>query len=110
MLAKYDYTTMHISGELNCWRDLLSRWVNVPAVVVRAVAVYASSAPDETMPSKDTIREVQQQARAGLGVTVSGPSSFIIPVGRTTKDNDDLFRVGLGGRDVLWIPEQTKEM
>ena len=50
---------MYISGEHNCGRDLLSRWVNVPAVAARAVAVFASSAPDETMPSKDTIREVQ---------------------------------------------------
>ena len=59
ILAQYDYTIMHISGERNCWGDLLSRCVNVPAVAVRAVAMFASSAPDETMPSKDAIREVQ---------------------------------------------------
>ena len=77
---------------------------------MRAVAVFASSAPDETMQSKDAIREVQQQARAGSGAMVSGASSFTTPVGRATKDNEDLFRVGLDGRDVLWIPEQAKEM
>ena len=109
MLAQYGYMIMHIAGERNCRGDLVSRWVNI-AVAVRAVAVFASSAPDETMPSKDLIREAQQQARVGLGAMVSGVSSFTTSVGRATKDNEDLFRVGLDGRDVLWIPEQAKEM
>ena len=60
VLAQYDYTIMHISGERNCWKDFLSRWVDVPTVAVRAVAVFASSAPDETVLSKDAIREVQR--------------------------------------------------
>ena len=59
VLAHY-YTIVHIFGERNCWGDLLSRLVFVPVVAVRAIAVFASSAPDETMPSKDVIREVQQ--------------------------------------------------
>ena len=81
-----------------------------PAVAVRAVAVFASSAPDETMPSEDAIREVQQQARAGLSAMVSGAFSFTTPVDHATKNNEDLFRMGLDGRNVLWIPEQAKEM
>ena len=110
VLAQYDYRIMHYSGQHICWTDLLSRWIKVPAVAVRAVAVFASSAPDETMPSKDAVREVQQQARAGLSSMVNGASSFTTPVGRATKDNEDLFRVGLDGQDVLGIPEQAKEM
>ena len=110
VLALYDYTTRHISGERSWWGDLLSRWVNVPAMAVRTVAVLASSTPHETLPSKDAIREVQQQARVSLGAITSGASSFTTPVGRATKDNEDLFCVGLDGRDVLWIPEQAKEM
>ena len=110
MLAQYDYTIMHIYGESKCWRDLLSRWVNVPVVAVRAVAVFANSAPDEIMPSKNAIREVQQQARAGLSAMVIGISSFTSPVGRETKDNEDLFRPGLNSRDVLWILEQAKDI
>ena len=98
---------MDIFGEHNCWGDLLSRWVNVPAVAVRAVAVFTSSAPEETMSLKDAIREVQQQARAGLGAKVSGAST---PVDRATNDNEDFFRLRLDGRDVKWIPEQTTEM
>ena len=101
---------MHTSGERSCWGYLLSQWVNAPAVAVRAVAMFASSAPDETMPSKDAIREVRHQARAGLGAMASGVSSFTTPVGRAAKDNDDSIRVGLNGKDVLWIPEQAQEM
>ena len=63
---------MHISDERNWWGDLVSWCVNVSAVAVRAVVVFASSAPVETMPSKDAIREVQQQTRADLSVMVSG--------------------------------------
>ncbi|CAM9104415.1 unnamed protein product [Choristocarpus tenellus] len=29
----------HITGERNCWGDLLSRWTDVPAVAVRAITV-----------------------------------------------------------------------
>ena len=110
MLARYDYTIMHISGERNCWGDLLTRWVNVPAVAVRAVVVFASSAPDDTMPSKDAIDEVQHQARAASDAMVRGASSLTTSTGRATKNNEDLFRVGLDGPDVSWIPEQAKEM
>ena len=110
VVAQSDNTIMHISGERNFLGDSLSRWVNIPAVAVRTAAVFASSATDETTPSNDEIREVQQQARAGWDSIVSGASSFTTPVGRATKDNKDLFRVGLGGRDVLGVLEQSKEM
>ena len=43
----------------------LSRWVSIPAVVVRTFLVFVSSTPEDTIPSKDAIREVQQQARFG---------------------------------------------
>ena len=65
VLAQYDYMIMHIFGERSCWGDVLARRVDVLAVDVRAVAVFASSTLDEAMPSKDAIREVHQQAWAG---------------------------------------------
>ena len=37
-------------------------------------------------------------------------SSFTTPNGRATRDNEDMFRVGLDGRDALWIPEQAQKM
>ena len=75
---------------------------------MRAVAVFASSAPDETIPLKDAICVVQQQARAGLIAKVSGASLFTTPFGRAAKDNE--YLMGLDGHDVLWILEQAKEM
>ena len=93
VLAQYNYTIMYNSGERNCW-NLLSRWVNVPAVTVWGVAVLTDSAPDKTMPSKDAIREVLQQARAGSSAMVSGASSFTTPVARATKDNGIFFAWG----------------
>ena len=79
-------------------------------MTVGGVVVFASGAPDETMSSKNSIREVQQQARAGLSAMVCGVSSLTTPVGHATKDKEDLLRVRLHGRDVLWIPEQAKEI
>ena len=93
VLVQYDYTIMHNSGERNCWGNLLSRWVNVPAGAVRAIAVFASSTPDEMMPSKDAIREVQQQARAGLGAMVID-ASFTTLVGRATNEARICFAWG----------------
>ena len=110
VLGQYDYSIRHIAGERNCWGDLLSRWVNVPAVSVRAVAVFASGEPDETLPSKDAIREAQEQAQAGFGVMVAGARSFQAAVGRVSKDGEGLFRVHVAGGDVLWIPPQAKEL
>ena len=77
---------------------------------MRAVVVLASSTLDETMPSKDVIRKVQQQARAGLGAMISGAFSFTTPIGRATKDNKNLFRIRLDGQDMLWIPEHATKM
>ena len=72
--------------------------------------MFASSEPYETIPSKNIILEVQQQAKAGLGTLLSDASSLTTPVGLATRDNEDLCRVGLDGRDVLWIPQHAKEM
>ena len=41
---------------------------------------------------------------------VSDACLFTAPVGRALKDKEDLSREGLDGQDVLWIPEQAKEM
>ena len=95
-LAQY-YTIMHISGERNYCGNFLSRWAYVLAVALRAVAAFVSSAPDDIIPSKSALREVQQQARAGLSAKISGAFSFTTSVGSATKDNEELFRVGLDG-------------
>jgi len=62
VLGQYRYTIRHIPGDRNAWGDLLSRWVNVPAMPVRAVAVFAPCDPDDSMPSKDVVRQAQRKA------------------------------------------------
>ena len=41
VLGQYRYTICHIPGDRNSWGDLLSRWVSVPALPVRAVVVFS---------------------------------------------------------------------
>ena len=101
VLGQYDYTIVHIAGDRNCWGDLLSRWVTVPSVSVCATAVYAASAPDETIPSKQVIRDAQQASRANLGTLASGATSFMTNVGQVSLDTKGLFRLPVNGRAVL---------
>ena len=110
VLGQYSYTIMHIEGERNCWGDLLSRWVDVPSVSVRAVAVYAPSEPDDALPSKESIRDAQRASRASLGSLAAPATSFVAESGKVALDGEGLFRVHLDGRDVLWIPEDAKKL
>ena len=51
---------VRVSGTMEVargWGDLFSRWVTVPSVSVRSSAVYAASDPDETLLSKQAIRD-----------------------------------------------------
>ena len=107
VLGQYDYTIQHISGERNCWGDLLSRWVNVPAVSVRSAAVFMPSAPDSALPSKQAVRAVQHDTRVSLG---DPDASFTDAIGRVVKDDEDLFRVKINGRNVLWIPDTARDL
>ena len=93
VLGQYDYTIMHIAGGSDCGGDLLSWWVIVPSVSVRASAVYAASEPDETLPSKQAIRDGQHALRANLGTLAAGVTrtSFITDDGQITLDDEGLF-------------------
>ena len=70
--GQYDYNIMQIAGDRNCWGGLLSWWVTLPSASVRASAVYAAREPDETLPSKQVIRNAQQASRANLGTLAAG--------------------------------------
>ena len=48
VLGQYRYTIGHIPGDRNSWGDLLSRWVSVPALPVRAVAVFSPCDQDDS--------------------------------------------------------------
>ena len=83
--------------------DLLSRWVSVPALPVRAVAVFSPCDQDDSMPSKAVVRQAQQKALATDGT--EEVKSFESAVGLAVLDDEGLFRIHTRGRHVLWIPD-----
>ena len=74
---------------------------------VRAVAVFAPCDPDDSMPSKDVVRQAQRKARAADGADVP---AFDAVVGRAVLDDEGLFRVLVRGRNVLWIPDSDQQL
>ena len=52
-LGQCRYAIEHIPRERNCWGDLLSRWVKVPSVPVRSVAVHSPCDAEDSLPSVD---------------------------------------------------------
>ena len=90
VLGQYRYTICHILGDRNAWGDLLSRWVSVPALPVRAVAVFSPCDQDDSLPSKAVVRQAQQKALATHGTEVK---SFESAVGLAVLDDEGLFRI-----------------
>ena len=107
VLGQYRYTICHIPGDRNSWGDLLSRWVSVPALPVRAVAVFSPCDQDDSLPSKAVVRQAQQKALATHGTEVK---SFESAVGLAVLDDEGLFRIHACGRHVLWIPDSDKQL
>ena len=70
--------------------DLLSRWVGVSALPVRAVAVCSPCDQDDSMPSKAVVRQAQQKALATDGTELH---SFESAVGLAVLDDEGLFRI-----------------
>ena len=99
-LGQYRYTICNIPGDRNAWGDLLSRWVSVPALPVRAVAFFGPCDQDDSMPSKAVVRQAQQKALATDGTEVQ---SFESAVDLAVLDDEGLFRIHARGRHVLWI-------
>ena len=70
-----------------------------------SVTVHSPRDADDSLPSVDVIRAAQRKAVADLGDNLrSFPTAF----GQVTLADDDLFRVRVGNRDVLWIPSGDK--
>lgn len=69
LLSSFRYTIVHITGEDNCWADLLSRWGATPihthtltVSALLSVPVAPDLDPDFTWPSSHGIRQSQQAA------------------------------------------------
>ena len=63
--------------------------------------VYAAREPDETLPSKQAIRDAKQASRANLGTLDSGATSFMTDDGQVALNDEGLFRLQVNGRAVL---------
>ncbi|CAM9478910.1 unnamed protein product, partial [Sphacelaria rigidula] len=98
------YAIDHIAGERNFSGDLLSRWVKLPSVPVRSVAVYSPCDADDSLSSLDVIRTAQRKT-VGEGVH-SFPTTF----GQAALADDGLFRVRVGSSDTLWIPSDDEAL
>lgn len=108
--AQFEYSTMLISGERNCRGDSLSRWVNVPAVKVRAVAMFAPTEPDDNIPSKEVVRRVRQSARGKARTRAHVAAIFMAPHGKAVEDGDGVFRIEVKGRGIMWITGDAEEL
>eukprot|EP00752_Nemacystus_decipiens_P007839 g7004.t1 len=62
------------------------------------------------MPSKQAVQSVQQESRAKLGPPHAEASSFSTSLGLVGRDEEGLYRVSVGGRDVLWIPSDAQDL
>ena len=98
VLGQYRYTICHIPGDRNASGDLLSRWVRVPALPVRAVAGFGPCDQDDSMPSKAVVRQAQRKALATDGAEMK---SFESAVGLAVLDDEGLFRIHARGTHVL---------
>ena len=66
---------------------------------VRSGAVHSPCDADDSLPSVDVIRAAQR-----IADLVDNLRSFPTTFGQVNLADDDLFRVRVGNRDVLWIP------
>ena len=74
---------------------------------LESVAVHSPCDADDSLPLVDVIRAAQKKAVADLGDNLhSFPTTF----GQVTLADEDLFRVRIGNRDVLWIPSGDKAL
>ena len=87
--------------------DSLSRWVSVPALPVRAVAVFSPCDQDDSMHPKPAVRQAQQKAFATDGKEVH---TYESAVGLAVLDDEGLFRIHVCGRHVLWVPDSDKQL
>ena len=80
------------------------------SVILSLVIYCPHSELDETLPSKQAIRDAQQASRATLGMLAAAATSFMTDDGQVTLDDEGLFRVQVNGRAVVWIPVGTKKL
>ena len=92
---------MHIAGDENCWRDLLSRWVTQPGgpVFEHASVKYTEVlfAGSDKFLTKTVVHGMEAAAAEG------GPTRDTA-MGVASLDSEGLYRVDLPGHRVIWMP------
>ena len=100
-LGQFPYTIVHITGDENCWGDLLSRWVRRPRgpLCVQLSVKYTEVffAGSDKFPTKKVVRGVQ--AAAAKGRPTLDPA-----LGVASLDSEGLYRVEHHGHRVIWVP------
>lgn len=51
-----------------------------------------------------------QYARCHHGVSPESESSFTVSIGGVVEDDEGLYRLVIDGQNVLWIPDDAKEL
>ena len=98
---------VHITGDENCWGNLLSRRVTRPEgpVYVHASVKYTEVlfAESDKFPTKEVVRGVQAAAAEG------GPT-LDTALGVESVDSEGLYRVEHHGHRVIWVPGRADSL
>lgn len=100
---------MHIEGDRNCWGDMLSRWVAVSSVIYRPLRSTLQASLTIRCRRKKLFCD-QRAWRVLLGSLAARATSFMTECRQAVLDDEELFRIDMDGRDVLWIPGDPKKL
>ena len=92
---------VHITGDENCWGNLLSRWVTRPggAVYVHASVKYTEVlfAGSDKFPTKEVVRWIR-------AATAEGGPALDTGMGVALLDSKGLYQVEHHGHRLIWVP------
>lgn len=80
-VSEYSYRIWNVPWDLNVWRNILHRFVQVPAISMRAMDVHALKPPNDTLLSKKVVRVAPQRALAQDCIRVSDDNSLETSLG-----------------------------
>ena len=84
--------------------------MSVPALPVRAVAVFSPCNQDDSLPSKAVVRQAQQKELATDGTEVKSFESAVeSAVGLAVLDDEGLFRIHACGSCLLYTSPSPRD-
>lgn len=109
LLSQYPIEFVHIPGECNCWKRLLSRWGTLTPdategpVPLRSTSVFALPGADYSLSTKGVIEGRQVDVMSGRSVEE-------IALGPARRARDGVYRVRFNGEPAVWIPPEAKHL